>query len=230
MQVRRVIPGAAGFALLFFALLFACVLPGDSAPTQDRRQEKDYETVKPAAVHAPALVYAAKMEETAPGKIKDWCRDQAKKMASQPIDPRAAMQTVDREFPKYNDAERDAIIYLLIYFAYRDEETQQALLASEIKRLDDDVQEILFQTQRMKESEQNRMISTRSMPSQQELIRNEETARRNEEKLKEIALSRRNKMRDLGRSRKRVEGYLKVIAVTYPRMDGVPADVLRNLS
>lgn len=201
----------------------------DKEKDKSQSREKDYVTAQPAAVHAPALAYAAAIEGASPSHIKDWCRDAARKLAGQPIDPRAAMLRADRQFPQYNDAQRDAITYLLIYYAYDDEMQRQDLLASEIRRMDLESDELVVQMQLRREAEMNRMVSTRNLPSQQEMLRNDEEYRKADLKLREIAERRRTRRGELERARRRVEAYLKVIAVTYPRMDGIPAGVLAGL-
>lgn len=196
---------------------------------KSKSREKDYVTAQPSAVHVPALAYAAAIEDATPSHIKDWCRDAARKLAGQPIDPRSAMLGADRVFPQYSDAQRDAITYLLIYHAYRDELLRQDLLAAEIRRLDLETDDLLLQMQLRREAEMNRMVSTRNLPSQQEMLRNDEEYRKADLKLRELAERRRIRRGELERARRRVEGYLKVIAVTYPRMDGIPAGVLAGL-
>jgi hypothetical protein len=207
--------------------------PGEASapqvPISEGRRDPRLEKWKPAVMPADGLAYGAALEESATENLRRWCREYARtKMSEQPIDPRTTMRAVDAEFPQYSDAVRDAITYLLIYLAYKEENRTQAHLVGEIKRMDDEAHEILLRMQRMRENEMNKLASTRTTATQQEMLRNDEDERRKDQQLRDMALMRRVRMQELERARKRVDGYLKVIQVTYPRMNGVPANILRD--
>jgi negative regulator of replication initiation len=95
--------------------------------------------------------------------------------------------------------------------------------------MDEEAYDIIRRMQVMKETEQNMLASTRRVPSQQELMRNDEQARDMEQQLRRMSEDRKVKMGQLQMQRKRVDGYLKVMSVTHARMAGIEPSVLRSM-
>ncbi|MBI3484758.1 MAG: hypothetical protein HY012_06355 [Acidobacteria bacterium] len=204
--------------------------PRDTVSPPNVARDPKIEEWKPSTLPADALAFGAALEENAPPKLKKWCENYAKKeMPKQKIDPRATMAVVDKEFSKASDEARDAVIFLLDYLAYKEEDTGQRQLAARIRRMDDEAYDITRRMQIMKETEQNLLASTRRVPSQQELMRNDEQAREMEQQLRRISDDRKVKMGQLQTQRKRVDVYLKVMSVTHARMAGIEASVLRTM-
>jgi hypothetical protein len=215
--------------VMFAAALGPSAAAAQSTPPNAARDPK-IEDWKPATLPADALAFGAALEENAPPQLKKWCENYAQKeMPKQKIDPRATMAVVDKEFAKASDEARDAAIFLLFYLAYKEEDTGQRLLAARIRRMDDEAYDITRRMQVMKETEQNMLASTRRMPSQQELTRNDEQAREMEQQLRRMSEDRKVKMGQLQTQRKRVDGYLKVMSVTHARMAGIAPSVLRTM-
>ena len=202
----------------------------ESAAPPNAARDPKIEDWKPATLAADALAFGAALEENAPPLLKKWCTDYAQKeMPKQKIDPRATMAVVDKEFAKASDEARDAAIFLLFYLAYKEEDTGQRQLAARIRRMDEEAYDITRRMQVMKETEQNMMASTRRMPSQQEMMRNDDQAREMEQQLRRMSEDRKVKMGQLQTQRKRVDGYLKVMGVTHTRMAGIEPSVLRSM-
>jgi hypothetical protein len=215
----------AAVTLFIFCLLAnAQSRPGSGEPGDPKLQDW-----KPAVIPSAAIAYGEALEAAAPPKLREWCEKFARKeMPKRKIDPKETMTVVDQQFPKNSDAARDAAIYLLTYVAYKEEDRTQRQAAAFVSRLDDEAHDIVLRQEQIAEAENRRKTSTRTTVSQQELIRNEESARNAEQRLREMNTSRRDKMRELEKSRRRVEAYLKVMSVTHPRMEGIEPSVLRE--
>jgi hypothetical protein len=204
--------------------------PRESVAPPNAARDPKIEDWKPSTLPADALAFGAALEENAPPQLKKWCENYAQKeMPKQKIDPRATMAVVDKEFSKASDEARDAAIFLLFYLAYKEEDTGQRQLAARLRRMDDEAYDITRRMQVMKETEQNMLASTRRVPSQQELMRNDDQAREMEQQLRRMSEDRKVKMGQLQMQRKRVDGYLKVMSVTHARMNGIAPSVLRTM-
>ncbi len=199
-----------------------------SKPKHDPRTEE----WTPASLPADALSYGAALEQNAPPKLKKWCEHYAQsEMPKQKIDPRATMAVVDREFASASDEARDAAIFLLDYLAYKHQDNEQRMLAARIRRMDDEAYDITERMFDLKESQQRRMRSTNSKTamSPQQLIQTEDELQQLEQRLRALSTDRKVKIDQLLMLRRRVDGYLKVMSVTHPRMNGVAPEVLRTM-
>jgi len=224
---------------IVFVMFAAAVAPSAAAQSTPQREsaappnaarDPKIEDWKPSTLPADALAFGAALEENAPPQLKKWCENYAQKeMPKQKIDPRATMAVVDKEFAKASDEARDAAIFLLFYLAYKEEDTGQRQLAARIRRMDEEAYDIIRRMQVMKETEQNMLASTRRVPGQQELLRNDEQSREMEQQLRRMSDDRKVKMGQLQMQRKRVDGYLKVMSVTHARMAGIEPSVLRGM-
>jgi hypothetical protein len=202
------------------------------AQTATRRRDPGLEDWKPATLPADALAYGAALEENAPPQLKKWCENYAQKeMPKQKIDPRATMAVVDKEFSKASDEARDAVIFLLDYLAYKHEDIEQSMLAMRIRHIDDEAYDITRRMIVTKENQERGMSTTAKNRgiSPQQAMQVEEDQRKSEQQLREMAENRKLKRAQLEMLRKRVDGYLKVMAVTHPRMNGVAPEVLRTI-
>ena len=246
--MRRHIELLGKFALVVFASVLATA-PGvaqtgapSSAPQDASRQEpapapkpkrdSKIEEWKPASLPADALAYGAALEQNAPPKLKKWCEHYAQtEMPKQKIDPRATMAVVDKEFASASDEARDAAIFLLDYLAYKHQDNEQRLLAARIRRMDDEAYDLTERMFDLKESQQRRMRSTNSKTamSPQQLIQSEDELQQLEQRLRALNEDRKVKLDELLMLRRRVDGYLKVMSVTHPRMNGVAPEVLRTM-
>jgi hypothetical protein len=208
---------------------------GQTQATQQRQQTPPAPAApkaqewKPAFFPADAVAYGAALEAASPPKLKHWCDGFARKdMPKRKIDPREIMAVVDKQFPKNSDPARDAAIYLTTFLAYKEEDRTQVQTASSLRRLDEEIHDLVLDMKLKREREMNRMVSARATITPQEIIRNEAEARNDDEKLKEMNETRRKRVKELETSRKRVESYLKVMSVTHPRMNGIGPEVLRE--
>ncbi len=203
-------------------------------PAAARTPKRDPKTEewKPAMLPAGALAYGAALEENAPLKLKKWCEHYAQtEMMKQKIDPRATMAVVDKEFASASNEARDAVIFLLDYLAYKNEDNEQRMLAGRIRRLDNDTYDMNLRMQILKENQEKRVGSTskRVAISPQQMVQSEEEIQRLEQQIRMMLEERKQKMDQLMALRRRVDGYLKVMSVTYPRMNGVEPAVLRTM-
>jgi len=231
----RLLPTTLRISLCAFLLVIAALgqqqgtSQGPAAPKPAPLVDVRLRDWKPATLPADAVAYGAALESAAPPKIKDWCDSFARKeMPKRKIDPRETMAVVDKQFPKNSDAARDAAIYLVNYLAYREEDRAQEQLAAMIRRMDEEAHDIKWRMQLTAENEMNRLSSTRQTVSQTQMIRNDQEARAADQKLAEMSNTRKQRMKELEDLRRRVEGYLRVMAVTHPRMNGIEPAVLRE--
>lgn len=204
----------------------------EQAAAPKPKRDPKTEEWKPASLPADALAYGAELEENAPPKLKKWCENYAQKeMMKQKIDPRATMAVVDKEFASASDKARDAVIFLLDYLAYKSEDNEQRMLAARIRRHDNEAYELNLRMHILKENQEKRIgsISKRVAISPQQMIMSEEEVQRLEQQLRTMDEDRKVKMNQLMALRRRVDGYLKVMSVTYPRMNGVAPAVLRTM-
>lgn len=223
------------------ALTAPCTAQGGAAqsatsqePAAARIPKRDPKTEewKPAMLPADALAYGAALEENAPLKLKKWCEHYAQtEMIKQKIVPRATMAVVDKEFASASDEARDAVIFLLDYLAYKNEDNEQRMLAGRIRRLDNDTYDMNLRMQILKENQEKRVGSTskRVAISPQQMVQSEEEIQRLEQQIRMMLEERKLKLDQLYALRRRVDGYLKVMSVTYPRMNGVAAEVLKTM-
>ena len=229
--MRRRISRFPRILLVSLAVLLAATA-GSAQSDRPKKPESKVEQWKPAMLPADALAYGAQLELNAPPKLKKWCEHYAQsEMPKQKIDPRATMAVVDKEFASASDEARDAVIFLLDYLAYKHEDNEQRLLASRIRRLDDDAFDMTERMFDIKEAQQRRVRATNSKTSisPQELIRSEDELQQLEQKLRALSDDRKVKLDQLQMLRRRVDGYLKVMSVTHPRMNGVLPEVLRTM-
>ncbi len=218
--------------LLLAALVCCAIPPQAAAQTPERKRDPKVEEWKPAMLPADALAYGAALEQNAPPNLKKWCENYAQKeMPKQKIDPRATMAVVDKEFAKASDEARDATIFLLDYLAYKHEDTEQRMLAQRIRQIDDQAYDITRRMFVLKENQEHGMstISKSQAAAAPDAFKVEEELRKSEQQLREMAQDRKTKMAELEMHRKRVDGHLKVMSVTYPRMNGVAPEVLRSM-
>jgi hypothetical protein len=201
----------------------------DAKPKSSRDPKTEEWT--PANLPANALAYGAALEQNAPPNLKKWCENYAhKEMPKQKIDPRATMAVVDKEFAKASDEARDAAIFLLDYLAYKHEDTEQRMLAQRIRQIDDQAYDITRRMILLKENQERGMSSiSKSQSAAAPQGQADEDIRKMEQQLREMAQDRKMKIGQLETLRKRVDGYLKVMGVTYPRMNGVEPAVLRTM-
>lgn len=218
-------------ALFAFAPAFAGQSAGGQAapplslPPEDPKL-KDW---KPAIFPAEAVAYGAALEAAAPPKLKAWCEEFARReMPKRKIDPRDTMAVVDQQFPKNSDEARDAAIFLLTYLAYKEEDYKQRQTVVQIRRLDDEASDIMLQSKLRRDDESKRLASTRTTVSPQQMMRNTEEDQQGEQRLRELGEKHKQRMRELETSRRRIDGYLKVMGVTHPRMKGIEPSALKE--
>lgn len=206
--------------------------PGQAAAPPNVQRDPKIEEWKPSTLPADALAFGAALEENAPPQLKQWCENYAqKKMPNQPISPKAIMAAVDQEFAKDSDEARDAVGFLLYYLGYLEEDSAQKMLAARIRRIDDEAYDITRRMIIIKENQESAMSSTsrnRAL-SPQQVLQVEEEMRSLEQQLRVMGEDRKVKMAQLEMLRKRVDGYLKVMGVIHPRMNGIAASVLRTM-
>ncbi len=200
-----------------------------SAPIQQEKKGSATPEWRPATLPAGALAYGSALREQAPPQFKAWCEKFAHKdMPKRRIDPREIMSVVDKEFPKNSDGARDAAIYLVFYLSYLDEDNNQRELAHEIRQNDDQTEEILRQLETIQKNNEKRLGNNRLAQSPQQVVQEEEYVQKMEQQLRALNETRARKMKQLATSRKRVDGYLKVLDVTHKRMNGIESSVLRE--
>lgn len=229
--MRRVLPRARPWMILVLGLGLAGAFPLRARPQSDKppKEEKDW---KPAYVPADALKFGATLEEKASPEFKGWVHEHvAKHMREQPVNPRTAMQAVDDRYPQTSDIARDAGTFLLQYLAYKDEETNERMLAARIREIDRQTYDLSREINIMAENEQRRLMPTnpRAAISAEQRVRMDEEIRKREEKIRQLGTERQLKATELAASRKKVNLYLKVLGVVFDRMKDVPADSIAEL-
>lgn len=215
-----------GFSAL---CLLVATLPGYLAAQKKDKDPEKLENWKPEAIPAAAVKYAAAMEEQAPADFKQWAAAFAThEMRAKVFQPRDAMQVVDARYAKSADEPRDAATFLLYYVAYKQEDTSQVMLASEVREIDRETYDLSRQLKVISENERLK-LPTRQDISMQERMRNDENVRKIDARIGELGERRLLRMKDLDAARKRINFYLKALAVTHPRMEGIPAESIRSL-
>jgi hypothetical protein len=210
-----------------FIPLFVCALILGSSPALAQKEKKGTPEWKPAILPADALAYGAALNDHAPPKLKAWCEEFARKeMAKHRIDPRETMGVVDKQFPKNSDEARDAAIYLVSYLSYVAEDDNQGELAHLIRQVDGQMDDIQRQVETLRKNDQNRMGNTRAAQTPQQVVQEEEKIQKMEQQLRELDEARGRKIKELSISRKRVDGFLKVLDVTHKRMNGIEPSIL----
>jgi hypothetical protein len=213
--------------LLEFILLFVCALVVGSPAALAQKEKKRAPEWKPAILPADALAYGAALNGHAPPKLKAWCEEFARKeMPKRRIDARETMGVVDKQFPKNSDEARDAAIYLVSYLSYVAEDDNQRELAHLIRQMDGQMDDIQRQIETLRENDQNRMGNTRAAQSLQHVVQEEERVQKMEQQLRELDEARGQKIKELSISRKRIDGFLKVLDVTHKRMNGIEPSIL----
>jgi hypothetical protein len=197
-------------------------------PARAQKDKKEPEW-KPATLPAEALAYGTALNGQAPPKLKAWCEEFAhKEIPKHRIDPRETMAIADKQFPKNSDEARDAAIYLVFYLAYLAEDDNQRALAHEIRQNDEQKDDILRQADILQKNDEKRIGNNRVAQTPQQMMQQQEELQKMEQQIRALDETRRKKTKDMETSRKRVDGYLKVLDVTYKRMDGVQPSVLRE--
>jgi hypothetical protein len=212
-----------------FILLFVCALIVGSPPGRAQKEKKGVPEWKPATLPADALASGAAFNDHAPPKLKAWCEEFARKeMPKHRIDPRETMEVVDKQFPKNSDEARDAAIYLVSYLSYVAEDDNQRELNHLIRQMDGQMDDIQRQIETLRKNDQNRMGNTRAAQTPQQVVQEEERVQKMEQQLRELDEARGRKIKELSISRKRVDGFLKVLDVTHKRMSGIEPSILNE--
>jgi hypothetical protein len=210
-----------------FILLFVCALIMGSSPALAQKEKKGAPEWKPAILPADALAYGEALNDHAPPKLKAWCEEFARKeMPKRQIDPRETMGVVDRQFPKNSDEARDAAIYLVSYLSYVAEDDNQRELAHLVRQMDGQMDDIQRQLETIRKNDQDSMGNSRWAQTPQRVMQQEELVQRMARQLGELDGARRRTIKELSISRKRVDGFLKVLEVTHKRMDGIEPSIL----
>jgi len=110
--------------LLFLAvMLCASASVAQTLPATDPAQQetKDFgQGWKPSPPDIPALDYGAALEAQASTELRRWVQTYAhKNMGKNRIDLAAVHAAVDARYPRASAAARDAVVYLLLYTAYK---------------------------------------------------------------------------------------------------------------
>ena len=212
-------------AFLFLALVSAAPQAAPVAP-----QEKSPAAPPADAVSAPALKFGAELEKEATPELKEWVRGHVtRQMRAQPVDPKGTMAVVDDRFPAAPDEARDAVTFLVFYYAFRDEDENQRMLGVRLRDIDRETTEITRQLQVMWKNEQGRSASPLQGISAQERVRLDEQQQRMEAQLREFADERQLKATQLAASRKKVALYLKLLALVHERMKRTEPAILRGV-
>lgn len=200
-----------------------------SALVQQEKKRSATPDWKPAILPADALAYGSALHQQAPPQIKAWCEEFAHKdMPRRRIDPREIMGVVDKQFPNNSDEARDAAIYLVFYLSYLAEDNNQRELAHEIRQNDYQREEILRQIETIDKNNEKRLGNNRLARTPQQVAQEQEDIQKMEQQLRALNETWARKMKELATSRKRVDGYLKVLDVTHKRMNGIEPSILRE--
>jgi len=192
-----------------------------------QKEKKGLPEWKPAILPADALTYGAALNDHAPAKLKAWCEDFARmEMPKRRIDPRETMAVVDKQFPKNRDEARDAAIYLVSYLSYVAEDDNQRELAHVVREIDGQMDDIERQVETLHKNDENRIGNKRAAQTPQQIVQQQEQVQKMEQQLRDLDEARRRKIKELSVSRKRVDGYLKVLDVTHKRMNGIEPSIL----
>jgi hypothetical protein len=117
--------------LLFLAaVLCASAVAAQKTPATDptQQEKKDLaEGWKPSPPDVPALEYGAALEAQASAALRQWVRKYSRtKMGKATIDLAAVHAAVDAQYPRASAPARDAVVYLLLYTAYKRRSTSLA--------------------------------------------------------------------------------------------------------
>lgn len=212
------------------ALLLALALVGAAVAQDPERKKETWKTAEPSNLHAPALAFGEALEKNASAGLRDWAGPYAKKtLRSAPLKPQETTAVVDQRFPQGAEEARDAVVFLLYYLAYKEEDIEQRMLAARLRDIDRETIEITRQLQIIWKNEQNRAASPTQGLSQQQRVAIDEDVQRKESQLRFLADERQLKSGQFATSRKRVDSFLKLLAQVHPRMQGIEPSVLQAL-
>ncbi len=199
-------------------------------PTKPAAREPSAASTPVVGVPTGAIEYGNALYRNATPQLRSWVQVFAKKNVRRKLlDPRGTMQQVDAQFAKWSDEGRDAITYLVFHVAYLDEEKEQRVVDGAVRRLDEEAEQILKQMAILRANQQERLAAKRGGITPQEMVQQDELQRQMDQRLREMAETRRNKVRELNTLHRRVDSYYKLFAATHPRMAGVPPEVLQGI-
>ena len=212
------------------ALALLSLLAFAAASQQSGRKAKQWEPSEPSTLHAPALAFGSELDKNTSESFRDWAGPYAKKdLRAKPLDPQGTTALVDQRFPQASEEARDAVIFLLYYLAYKEEDFEQRMLASRLRDIDRETTEITRQLQVIWKNEQNRSASPMQGLSQEQRMAIDEDIQRKESQLRELADERQLKSGQFAASRMKVGTFLKLLAAVHPRMSGVEPIVLHSV-
>jgi hypothetical protein len=213
--------------------LSACLSDSSASPLaaqQPPAQVPAPQTAPASTVPAAALEFGAALDEQASPELKKWVRAYAQKqMRGRPPDPKGTMAAVDEHFSQATDEARDAVIFLVFYTAYRDEEDNQKMLGIRIRDIDRETTEIKRQLDEIERAHQNRTASPSQTMTMQQRIQEDDDVRKREAQLREYRDERQLQSTRLVDSQKKVSAYLKLLGVAHSRMKGIDAGFLRTV-
>jgi hypothetical protein len=192
-----------------------------------RPAAKELEQWKPAYVPAQAVKFGAELDEAAAPELKKWVSGYvARSMRDRTVEPRTVMADVDAAYARQPDEVRDAVIFLLYYSSYKDEDENQRLLAFRIRDIDRETFDITRTINLMYHNADRRSASPNQQMSATDRIRMDEEQRKLEVRLRELADERQLKATQMEASRKRVTSYLRLLGSVHEKMKGVQPSVL----
>jgi hypothetical protein len=213
--------------------LVASVLAAQCAPalaqqkSAPRPRPKELELWKPAYVPAQAVKFGAELHDAASAELKKWVGGYvAKNMRDRTVEPRAVMADVDAAFAVQPDQIRDAVIFLLYYSSYKDEDENQRLLAFRIRDIDRETFDITRTINLMHRNAERRAASPNQQMSAGERVRMDEEQQKLEARLRELADERQLKATQMEAARQRVTAYLRLLGSAHARMQDVKPAIL----
>ena len=203
--------------------------PAENAPRNTKKEkEKPW---RPMVVSANVLRFGAQLEDAASPALKDWLRAHVnQQLREKPIDPKVTIDAVDARFPAASDRARDAGIYLAYVLASRDDTENERVISFRIREIEREADDISHQLAAIWREQQRRLASaSSSSPSAAESVRQQDDEQKLNTRLRELSEERELKMTQAAFTRKKVNIYLKLMAMAYEKMKGTDPAILGEL-
>ncbi|HWQ02847.1 MAG TPA: hypothetical protein VNL38_00060 [Candidatus Nitrosotenuis sp.] len=212
------------------ALALLCALGAAGQKRDEPPRAKDIENWKPAYLPAQAVKFGAELDAAASPELKKWVGGYvARRMRERTVEPREVMADVDAQFAAAADEARDAVIFLVYYAAYKDEDDNQRQLAFRIRDIDRETFDLSRQINLMIRNSERRSASPNQQMTVGDRLRMDEEQRKLEIRLRELGDERQLKATQMEASRQRVTTYLRLLGKVHEKMKGISPRVLAGV-
>jgi hypothetical protein len=211
-------------------LACACALGAAAQKKSEPARPPDVTQWKPAFLPAPAVKFGAELNVTASPELKKWVSSYvARRMRERTVEPREVMTDVDAQYAAAPDEARDAVIFLVYYASYKDEDDNQRQLAFRIRDIDRETFDLSRQINLMLRNAERRSASPNQQMTVGDRVRLDDEQRKLEIRLRELGDERQLKGTQMEASRQRVTTYLRLLGKVHERMKGVSPSVLAGI-